>query len=307
MYQGTAKPAEEATVFPQRASPLVTAVSIAAALIVSGAAWSAAYHPVPEAHAYQGWFAGRPQVSTLGTPNDVQGAVALGAVADSEPTPTPSSTPPPGTAGDSEWGLVIDGFVQSPLNLTFDDLVAMPTSTVYARLYCVGMPTTPLDESNWTGVRLGLLLQEAGVSPEAVKVAFYASDGFTTDLTVTTAMRNDIILAYEKDGQPLPAKVRLVVPGKWGYKWIYSVTHIQLVNYDFLGSYESIGSSDEADIPGYWTAVGGIAEFPQLEPATASSGGGSSRPSALALTGLAAGGALLLGAGGWYARRRWLS
>jgi len=290
-------------VFPQRASLLVTAVSIAAALIVSGAVWSAAHHPVPEAHAYQGWFAGRPQVSTLGTSNDSQGAVALGAVADSEPTPTPSSTPPPGTTGDSEWGLVIDGFVQSPLNLTFDDLVAMPTRTVYARLYCVGMPTTPLEEGNWTGVRLGLLLQEAGVSPEAVKVAFYASDGFTTDLTVTTAMRNDVILAYEKDGQPLPEeeKVRLVVPGKWGYKWITSVTHIQLVNYDFLGTYERWGYSDEADIPGYWTPVGGIAEAPDVAAAAGSS---PSRPYA-ALAGAAAG-VVVLAAGGWYARRRWM-
>jgi DMSO/TMAO reductase YedYZ molybdopterin-dependent catalytic subunit len=267
---------------------------------------SAAYHPVPEAHAYQGWSAGRPQVGTLGTPNDVQGAVALGAVVDSEPTPTPSSTPPPGTTGDSEWGLVIDGFVRSPLNLTFDDLVAMPASTVYAKLYCVGWTTTPIDEGNWTGVRLGLLLQEAGVSPEAIKVAFYADDGFTTDLTVTTAMRDDVILAYEKDGQPLTEKVRLVVPGKWGYKWIQQVTHIELVNYNFLGRYESAGLYDEADIPGYWgPPVGGIAELPDAEPEAVATEPGSSGLSPLVLAGVAAGGALLLVTGAWYARRRW--
>jgi hypothetical protein len=149
----------------------------------------------------------------------------------------------------SEWGLVIDGFVQSPLALTLDDLMAMPPTTVYTRLYCVGLPTRPLEVGNWTGVRLGYLLQQAGVSPEAIKVALYASDGFTSDLSLSTAMRDDVILAYEKDGQPLAQTVRMVVPGKWGYKWIKSVTHIELVNYDFLGSYESIGYSDEADFP----------------------------------------------------------
>ncbi len=153
------------------------------------------------------------------------------------------------TIASSEWELVIDGFVESPLALTLDDLMAMPPTTVYTRLYCVGVPTTPLEVGNWTGVRLGFLLQQAGVSPEAIKVALFASDGFTSDLSLTTAMRDDVILAYEKDGQPLAQTVRMVIPGKWGYKWIKSVTHIELVNYDFLGSYESRGYSDEADFP----------------------------------------------------------
>ncbi|KPJ49716.1 MAG: hypothetical protein AMJ38_02875, partial [Dehalococcoidia bacterium DG_22] len=81
-------------------------------------------------------------------------------------------------------------------------------------------------------------------------VAFYADDGFATDLTVTTAMRHDIILAYARDGDPLTENLRLVVPCKWGYKWMRNPVHIELVDYDFLGTYESLGLSDEADIPG---------------------------------------------------------
>jgi hypothetical protein len=52
-------------------------------------------------------------------------------------------------------------------------------------------------------------------------------------------------------------------------------------------------------------AVGGIAEYPQLEPEIVASTHDSPGTSALALAGLAAGSALLLSAGGWYARRRW--
>ena len=152
-------------------------------------------------------------------------------------------------AGESEWSLIVDGLVESPLTLTFDDLVAMPTTTVYADLYCVGLPTEPLAQGAWTGVRLGFILEQAGVLPEAVKVAFYADAGFSTDLTVTTAMRDDIILAYERDGEPLAQK-QLVVPCMWGYKWIREPTHIELVDYDFLGKYETIGYPDEAYIPG---------------------------------------------------------
>jgi len=89
-----------------------------------------------------------------------------------------------GSVADSEWTLAVEGLVRSPLNLTLDDLLAMPATTVHAPLYCVGLPTIPLVEGDWTGVRLRLVLDEAGYSPRAVKVAFYAN-AYTTDLTVT--------------------------------------------------------------------------------------------------------------------------
>ena len=163
-----------------------------------------------------------------------------------------TNSPPTSPTKDFEWTLLVDGFVQRPLNLTLNELIAMPRSTVNAELYClpaVGSSGVLVDHGNWTGVRLELILEKAGVSPQAVKVAFYAEDGFTTDLTVTTAMHEDIILAYEKDGKPLPEKLRLAVPGMWGYKWIKWLTHIEVVDYDFKGRYESIGFPDNAEIP----------------------------------------------------------
>jgi DMSO/TMAO reductase YedYZ molybdopterin-dependent catalytic subunit len=161
------------------------------------------------------------------------------------------STSPPTESATSEpqRSLVLDGLVESPLDLTLDELSAMPKTTEYVELYCVDYPTVPVEKGDWTGVRLGLLLEQAGASPEAVKVAFYADDGYSTDLTITTAMREDIILAYERDGMALSEGLRLVVPGKWGYKWISGLTHIELVDYDFTGVWESRGYSDEADIP----------------------------------------------------------
>jgi DMSO/TMAO reductase YedYZ molybdopterin-dependent catalytic subunit len=150
----------------------------------------------------------------------------------------------------SEWQLTITGLVEHPLNLPLTELAAMPQTTVNAAIICVDYPGYVVTEGNWKGVNLWLLLETAGVSPDAVKVAFYASDGFTTDLTLETAMREDVILAYEKDDVPLSEKLRLVVPGKWGYKWISQVASIELVDYDFKGFWESRGYSDEANIDG---------------------------------------------------------
>jgi DMSO/TMAO reductase YedYZ molybdopterin-dependent catalytic subunit len=148
----------------------------------------------------------------------------------------------------SEGQLRITGLVEHQLNLSLAELAAMPQTTVYAAILCVDFPDRVVAKGSWVGVRLSLLLEAAGVSPDAVKVAFYASDGYSTDLLVETAGREDVILAYEKDGVALSEQLRLVVPGKWGYKWISQVAVVELVDYDFLGYWEGYGYSDTADI-----------------------------------------------------------
>jgi DMSO/TMAO reductase YedYZ molybdopterin-dependent catalytic subunit len=159
----------------------------------------------------------------------------------------------------SEGQLTITGLVEHPLNLSLTELAAMPQTTVNAAIMCVDYPGRVVEEGNWVGVSLWLLLETAGVSPSAVKIAFYASDGYSTDLSLETAMREDVILAYEKDGVSLSEGLRLVVPGKWGYKWISQVASIELVDYDFKGFWESRGYSDEADI-----GDGTVPEFPSV-------------------------------------------
>jgi DMSO/TMAO reductase YedYZ molybdopterin-dependent catalytic subunit len=157
------------------------------------------------------------------------------------------------------WFIVIDGLVDTPLNISYDELLEMPATTVRAKLRCVDdIFDTWSFVANWTGVRLSDILAAVGVQNETVKVAFYAIDGFTTDLPIATANRSDILIAYAQDGVLIPesggkgtggAPLRLVVPGKWGYKWIQWLSHIELVDYDFLGYYESRGYTDEADVP----------------------------------------------------------
>ena len=152
------------------------------------------------------------------------------------------------------WKLVIDGLVDRPLNLSVSNLLSMPSTAVNSPLYCVGGGTGyPVENGTWEGVRLKMILEKAGIRPNAIKIAFYAPDGFSTDLTIQDAQRDDVIIAYKKDGGFLKDKngnpdFRLVVPGKWGYKWIRGLNHIELVDYDFKGFYESRGYSDEANI-----------------------------------------------------------
>ncbi len=151
------------------------------------------------------------------------------------------------TSADAEWLLSVTGLVENPLNLNWTELTAMPTTTVNAAIICVDFPNNIVTEGNWTGVKLQTLLEAAKPSEDAIKVAFYADGAYSTDLTVETAMRDDVIVAYEKDGGALD-NLRLVVPGKWGYKWIHHLIRVELVDYDFLGYWEGAGYPDDADV-----------------------------------------------------------
>jgi DMSO/TMAO reductase YedYZ molybdopterin-dependent catalytic subunit len=180
-----------------------------------------------------------------------------------------------------ERRLIVTGLVNNPLNYSWAEIVAMPKTTVNATLVCVDSPNVYM-AGNWTGIKLQTLIEEAKPTADVIKVGFYAADGYSTDLTIETAMRDDIILAYDINGNPLN-DLRLVVPGKWGYKWISQLTVIELVNYDFLGRWESQGYSDEADVGSGRTAkpndfVSSLPKSSPTPPPTTSSSPSPSQP-----------------------------
>jgi DMSO/TMAO reductase YedYZ molybdopterin-dependent catalytic subunit len=119
--------------------------------------------------------------------------------------------------------IEIDGSVSHPGTLTVNELMAMPRSTVHADLYCYGQLVTSGD---WAGVSLRYLLENVGFDEKAKSVEFYADDGYTIDLSITEAMREDVIIAYEIDGQLLPETLRLVLPEENGAWWIAMINHI---------------------------------------------------------------------------------
>jgi hypothetical protein len=63
--------------------------------------------------------------------------------------------------------------------------------------------------------------------------------------------------------------LRLVVPDRWGYKWVNKVSEIQAVNYDYLGFWESRGYSDSA-IVGQDTGLNAPKPFPTPPTSTPS-------------------------------------
>ncbi len=154
----------------------------------------------------------------------------------------------------AEWRLRIDGHVARPFQLGLRELRERRAVTRRVTLECAGngrarMAPRPvsqpwLDEAvgtaEWTGTPLAPLLYQAGIRPGAVDVAFTGADhgvergveqDYQRGLSLFEALRDDVLLVYEMNGQPLPpqhgAPVRLVVPGWYGMahvKWLVGVT-----------------------------------------------------------------------------------
>ncbi len=116
--------------------------------------------------------------------------------------------------------------------LDYDQLAGLPVTTVNARLDCAGIL---IAEGNWTGVKLGLILENEGVKPNAETIEFHASDGYSFTITHSTAMRDDVIIAYELNGTTLLEGLRLVIPNAPGYEWVSKITSF-VVSYPLSGS-----------------------------------------------------------------------
>jgi DMSO/TMAO reductase YedYZ molybdopterin-dependent catalytic subunit len=147
--------------------------------------------------------------------------------------------------GVDSWKLNIDGMVDNPLELTFDDLLARPQIERQITLSCVSNPVggNLVGNALWQGVLLKDILDEAGVQAGAEQVVSQSIDGWTCGSPLEAIMDGrDAMLAIAMNGEPLPAQhgypVRIVVPGLFGYvsatKW---VTDIRLTRWDEFDAY----------------------------------------------------------------------
>ncbi len=144
----------------------------------------------------------------------------------------------------SEYQLKIKGLVDQPLTLSYDDIVAMKPTSLTRDFQCV--TGWRVHDVMWKGVRLGDVLDLAGVQPEARAVRFTSFDGaYSESLTLEQARRRDVIVAYELEGDPLSdmhgGPVRLYVAPMYGYKSLKWLDSIELTRHVQEGYWEVRG------------------------------------------------------------------
>ncbi|MDG6935089.1 MAG: molybdopterin-dependent oxidoreductase [Nitrososphaerota archaeon] len=152
----------------------------------------------------------------------------------------------------ASWKLAVTGMVNSPLDLTYNDIVSMPYVEQYNTLECISnvVGGDLISNAKWRGVKLEDILKAAGASQEAVYVVFRCYDGYDVGIPIQKARDSGTILAYMMNDAQLPKEhgypLRAVVPGLYGQhnaKWI---TEIQVVNEVYQGFWQRRGWANDA-------------------------------------------------------------
>ena len=141
----------------------------------------------------------------------------------------------------TSWRLKVTGMVDRVVELTYDELVALPSFEQYVTIACVSNEVggNLVGNAKWTGVALRDVLDMAGVQSNADQLVGISVDGFTAGMPVEWVMdeSRQPMIAVGMNGEPLPRDhgypARLIIPGLYGYvsatKWL---TELQLTRFD---------------------------------------------------------------------------
>jgi len=159
------------------------------------------------------------------------------------------------------WSFRVYGAVESPLELSWEQFRALPSTRMTLDLHCV--TAWSKFDTQWEGLAVRTLI-EAGLVrplPNARFVIQHAEYGYTTNLPLEVVLSDNFLLAYRYEGQPLtpdhghplrgvvgavPGRTDLKTPYLWkGAKWLRA---LEFSAEDRPGFWERAGYHNEADV-----------------------------------------------------------
>ena len=148
------------------------------------------------------------------------------------------------------YTLTIEGEVENPVKLSWNDFMQLPKTVFVSDFHCV--EGWSVLDCKWEGVRIKDI--EKLVKPKEVAraVSFESADNYLTSLFREELIGDDVLLAYKLNGELLEeglgAPVRLIVPSKYAYKSALWVVRLRFTRNKELGFWERRGYSDSADV-----------------------------------------------------------
>ena len=183
------------------------------------------------------------------------------------------------------WWLHVEGEVEKPFAINYEELVKLESVTVPVTLECAGNNRDFLEPkvkgvqwglggvgtAEWTGAPLSALLDRAVVKSSAREVILQGADcgmledpksppgelTFARSIPVSKA-RADVLLAYKMNGSELPPQhgfpVRAIVPGWYAMASIKWLQRVIVTDQAFGGYYQTLDYA-------YWRRRGDIGEL----------------------------------------------
>ena len=156
------------------------------------------------------------------------------------------------TVNAQAWKLSVKGLVENPIEITYEELKAMPSVEQFSTLSCVSNKVGGdlISNAIWKGVPLRNLLEQAHIRQGAEYIVFRCFDGYDVGIPLEKGLEDGTILAYQMNREALtPAHgfpVRAIVPNIYGMmnaKWI---TEIEIIDYVYEGFWQRKGWSNVA-------------------------------------------------------------
>ena len=142
-----------------------------------------------------------------------------------------------------DWTLEITGLVKAPKTLRIEEIHALPAIEVRGDFHCVESWSVP--DNRWKGIRVRDLIDRSDLREEAKFALFHSPGGYASELDVDCVMDDATILAWERNGAPIPFEhgypLRLIVPSRYAYKSVKWVCGIEFVDKDIRGFWEERG------------------------------------------------------------------
>jgi DMSO/TMAO reductase YedYZ molybdopterin-dependent catalytic subunit len=141
------------------------------------------------------------------------------------------------------WDFRIDGLVDEPVRLTYDDVKALPRRTEKVDVHCV--TRWSLLDSTWEGVPISEVMKLVNLKPEATHVMVKAEHGFSANLSLDDFLREQNMLVDTRNGEPIPPEhgwpMRLFVPHLYFWKSAKWVRGLEFMAGDKPGFWEQYG------------------------------------------------------------------
>jgi DMSO/TMAO reductase YedYZ molybdopterin-dependent catalytic subunit len=155
----------------------------------------------------------------------------------------------PGTNTVANWKLSIEGEVERPIVLSFQELLNLDQVQITCDIHCVTGWT--LLDSRWSGIRLSTIMDKVKPREKGRFIIFKAAAGYSSNIPINEINKENVILAHSFYGEKLPveqgAPVRALVPDRYFYKSAKWLEAIKISSRDEPGYWERQGYSNSAD------------------------------------------------------------
>lgn len=150
------------------------------------------------------------------------------------------------------WTLTVDGMVETPITLSFAELLNISRTDMLVDFHCV--EGWSIYDVPWKGIHLSDLFSQVGVSSEATHVTFHTIGGsYNESLPLPIALEPRTLLAYGIGDETLPLRhgfpLRIVIPRLLAYKSAKYIERIELTNRPVNGFWVSRGYPYDGLVP----------------------------------------------------------